>query len=113
MDISRFDAIHGRHFSFELFENELVLVQSAGFNIAIGVKNARGKILYQHLIKYPFASHSENLDIPSSEECEVEVVSCSSDEIKITFITDDDSNILTITCANSGMREKPIKIQWE
>jgi hypothetical protein len=112
MKYSAYDGMYSKHFNFPIFENDFVLIYSAGSSISVGMKTDRKRVLHEWLLSYPFYN---NYDIPSKSECGWELIidSRSQNEIKIIFGRGGETYMLTLICTDPGLKPKPIKITWE
>jgi hypothetical protein len=113
MDGSVLDAISGKHYDLETFENELVKVESAGPCIRVGIKNGTGTPFSWWEPRYPFAAPPPGVSWPKQNGWEFTVEAPTQEETRAIFSRGDERHVLTLRVTNPTAHPKPIEVSWE
>ncbi|OGZ66594.1 MAG: hypothetical protein A3C58_02740 [Candidatus Staskawiczbacteria bacterium RIFCSPHIGHO2_02_FULL_34_10] len=112
MNSGKYDSIYGKHFNV-FFENDFILVQSAGFRISVGIKDKRGRgVIHEWLLEYPFYNNHE---IPKESVCGwgLSISESSTNRIVIIVREDGLKYTFTITCTNENEKIKLVEVKWK
>lgn len=113
MDGSVLDAIYGKHYDLETFENELVKVEPAGLCIRVGIKNSAGMPFSWWELRYPFMPPPLGVSWPKQNGWEFTVEAPTQEETRAVFSCGDERHILTLRVTDPTAHPKPVEVSWE
>lgn len=111
MDGSVLDALTGKHYDLETFENERVKVESAGRCIRVGIKNSAGALFSWWEPTYPFTPPPRKL--PKQDEWDFDVEAPTSEVTRAIFTRGNERHVLTLTVTDPSANPKPVQVTWE
>lgn len=113
MDESVLDEIFGKHYKLETLNNDVVRVESAGNNIRVGIKDARGGPNSWWELTYPFAPPPAGVSWPKQNGWTF-TVEAPSPEVAIgIFEREGERHVLTICVTDPYATPKPVELTWE
>lgn len=111
MDGSTIDALQGKLYNLETLDNDLVIVESAGPCIRVGIKNADGVAFSWWEPRYPFTPPPQAL--PKQGKWEWEVEAPTSEETRAIFTCGEKRHMLTLIVTDPTANPKPVEVKWE
>lgn len=113
MDGSVIDAISGKHYDLETFENDLVKVESAGRSIRVGIKDENGTPFSWWEPAYPFTSPPADVSWPSQNGWNFTVETPSPELTHGVFEKEDERHVLTLRVTDTSANPKPVEVSWQ
>lgn len=110
MDGSVLDAISGKHYDLETFENNLVRVESAGPCIRVGIKDADGAFFSWWEPGYPFSAPVSGISWPEQDGWQFTVEAPTQEEARAIFTRGSERHVLTLRVTDSTVHPKPVEV---
>ncbi len=105
------DALTGKQYDLQTFDNHLVHVQSAGRCMRVGIKDSKGTVFSTWEPTHPFPI--ESIVLPKQGEWDFALETSTTDITRAIFTRGSERHVLTLTVTNPQAHPKPVKVEWE
>lgn len=110
MDGSVLDALQGKHYDLDTFENEVIKVESAGSVIRVAIKNDAGQLFSWWEPTHPFAAGRDNL--PKQGKWSFCTETPNENETHAVFTNGSERHVLCLRVTDPSMTPKPVEVSW-
>lgn len=113
MDGKDLDALFGKYYDFQPFENEVVKVESAGPCIRVGIKDRKGVPFSWWEPRFPFSPPPPDVRWPSQNGWDFTVEVQDSYEARGIFCRNTERHVLTLRIIDPAANPQPVSVDWE